>query len=109
MNDKFPIPNIEDLLAKLGNNCKLFAKLDLKEDYYQIRLATESRPLTTIITHMGTYMYTRLPFGIKTAPSAFQRLIERILSGTKGVLVYLDDILVAAKNKRDLFHRLNLV
>ena len=109
MNDKFPISNIEDLLAKLGNNCKLFAKLDLKEDYYQIRLATESRPLTTIITHMGTCMYIRLPFGIKTAPSAFQRLIERILSGIKGVLVYLDDILVTAKNKRDLFHKLNLV
>ena len=109
MNDKFPIPNIEDLLAKFGNNCQLFLKLDLKEAYHQIRLAPESRPLTTIITHMGTCMYIRLSFGIKTAPSAFQRLIERILSGIKGVLVYLDDILVAAKNKRDLFHRLNLV
>ena len=43
-----------------------------------------------------------MPFGIKSAPSAFQRIISDILEGLEGVLCYLDDILIAAPDRRTL-------
>ena len=86
----------------LGTGNSLFAKQDLKAAYHQIPLDRDSQSLTTIITHVGTYRYTRTPFGIKSAPSAFQRIISQILNGLEGTLVYLDDILIAAKTREEL-------
>ena len=72
VGDKYPLPNIEDLFARLGTEKKYFAKIDLKNAYHQVPLSEEFQPLTTVVTHCGAFMYTRMPFGIKSAPSAFQ-------------------------------------
>ena len=52
-----------------------------------------------INTHRGLFRYTRLPFGISSAPGIFQRVIESILQGIDGVVVYLDDILITGASK----------
>ena len=70
--DKYPIPRIDDLFASLSGG-KKFTKLDLSHAYQQIELQEESRPLVTINTHKGLFTYNRLPFGISSAPSIFQR------------------------------------
>ena len=109
LSDKYPLPNIEDLLAKLGTGNTQFAKIDLKNAYHQIPLATESQELTTIITHLGTFRYTKMPFGVKSAPSAFQRIMTGMLGNCEGVFNYLDDILVAAPNREILRERVRNV
>ena len=91
--DRYPIPKISDLFAKLRKG-KLFSKLDLSHAYQQLPLEEESKKYTVINTHKGLFRYTRLPFGISSAPGIFQRVIESLLQGVKGVVVYLDDILV---------------
>ena len=91
--DRYPIPKISDLFAKLGKG-KLFSKLDLSHAYQQLPLEEESKKYAVINTHKGLFRYTRLPFGISSAPGIFQRVIESLLQGVKGVVVYLDDILV---------------
>ena len=48
-----------------------------------------------INTHKGLYRYTRLPFGIASAPGIFQKTMEQRLHGIPGVVVYIDDILVS--------------
>ena len=58
-------------------------------------------PYVTINTHQGLYQYTRLPFGIASAPAIFQRLMETILQGIPGVVCYIDDILVTGKNEEE--------
>ena len=68
--------------------------MDLASTYQQIVLDEESREYKTINTHKGLNQYTRLPFGVASAPVIFQRAIENILQGIKHVCVYLDDILV---------------
>ena len=50
--------------------------------------------LTTINTPWGLYQYHRLLFDIKSAPSIFQNAMQKIMTGLKGVLIYLGDILI---------------
>ena len=42
-----------------------------------------------------------MPFGLKNAAQAFQRLMDETLEGLDGILVYLDDILVASHSKQE--------
>ena len=52
-----------------------------------------------INTHRGLFRYTRLPFGIASAPGIFQRVIESLLQGINGVVVYFDDILIMGESE----------
>ena len=103
------LPYIQDLLARLGAKNKVFAKIDFKSAYQNIRLSEQTSQLTTIITHIGTFKYVRMPFGIKSATSAFQRIMDKVLTGTQGVLCYLDDILISAPSREILQSRIDEV
>ena len=96
--DRYPIPKVEDLFAKLSKG-KLFSKLDMRQAYQQIELEEESKKYVVINTQRGLFQYTRLPFGIASAPGIFQRVIENILQGIEGVVVYLDDILITGSTE----------
>lgn len=54
-------------------------------------------------------MYNRLPFGISTAPSIFQRCMNNVLQGLNGVTVYIDDILVSVETKEEHLANLDAV
>ena len=92
---KYPIPKIEYLFARLAGG-KSFSKLDMAQAYQQLVLDEESREYVVINTHRGPYRYNRLPFGLSSAPGIFQRVMESVLRGIPGVVVYLDDILITA-------------
>ena len=83
---------------KLGKG-KHFSKLDLRQAYQQIELEEDSKRYVVINTQRGLFRYTRLPFGIASAPGIFQRVIESILQGIDGVVVYLDDILITGSTE----------
>jgi len=53
-----------------------------------------------INTHKGLFQYTRLPFGISSAPGIFHKEMDNLLAGIPGVIVYLDDILVTGENEQ---------
>ena len=92
--DRYPIPKIEDLFSTLAGG-KIFSKIDLSQAYQQLPLDEESKQYVVINTHKGLFRYTRLPFGISSAPGIFQRVIESVLQGIPRVVAYLDDILVS--------------
>ena len=92
--DRYPIPRIEDLFAKLFGG-QSFTKLDMSQAYQQVELDEDSRKYVTINTYKGLFQHNRLPFGISSAPGIFQRVMESILNGIPNVVVYLDDILVS--------------
>ena len=62
-----------------------------------------------INTHKGLFQYTRLPFGISSAPGIFQRVMESLLQGIPGVIVYLDDILVTGSSEEEHLRALEQV
>lgn len=94
--DRYPIPKVEDLFARLCKG-KHFTKLDLTQAYQQLPLEDDYKKYVVINTRF--FRYTRLPFGISSAPGIFQRVIESILQQIEGVVVYLDDILITGKSK----------
>ena len=86
-----------------------FSKLDLSQAYLQLMLDEESKKYTTINTQKGLFQFNRLPFGISSAPSVFQRVMDTLFQGYEGVLVYLDDILVTGSTQTKHLDNLNKV
>ena len=106
--DRYPIPKVEDLFAALAGG-KLFSKIDLSQAYQQLPLDEESKQYVVINTHKGLFRYTRLPFGISSAPGIFQRVMESVLQGIPQVIVYLDDILVSGATEAEHLQTLDQV
>ena len=106
--DQYPLPKPEDIFASLSGG-KQFTVLDLTNAYNQLMLDGDSRKFVTINTHKGLYQYTRLPFGIASAPAIFQRTMDTILQGVEGVACYIDDIIVTGKTAEDHFQHLEEV
>ena len=106
-NETYPLPNAEDLFACLAGG-EIFSKLDLSAAYQQLELTENSEQYLVINTQKGLYKYHRLSFGVSTAPSIFQRVMDQILQGLDGVTCYLDDILISSK-RAEHAHKLRLV
>lgn len=64
-------------------------------------LEDSSREIVTINTHRGLYRYTRLPFGVASAPALFQQVMDTVLQGLPKVMCYLDDILVNGSSEEE--------
>ncbi|KAL5500514.1 hypothetical protein EMCRGX_G012092, partial [Ephydatia muelleri] len=54
-------------------------------------------------------LYTRLPFGVASAPALFQKTMDIILQGMKHVMCYIDDILVTGSTEKEHFTQLEEV
>ena len=104
----YPLPRIEELFACLSGG-QTFTTLDLSHAYLQLELEEESQELVTINTPKGLFKYTRLPFGVASAPAIFQRTMESLLQGLPMVCVYIDDILVSVKTPEEHLYNLNEV
>ena len=96
--DKYPLPVIEEL-SKFFSGSTVFSKIDLKWGYLQVRLNPQYRYITAMITPIGLLQWKRLPFGLSSAPSCFQKAIAEILDGCEGTKNFLDDIIIAAPDR----------
>ncbi|KAL5505767.1 hypothetical protein EMCRGX_G007263 [Ephydatia muelleri] len=83
-------------------------RLDIRGEI-KVELEQESKKYVTISTHKGLFQYSRLPFGVASAPAIFQHTMENILQGIPDVLVYLDDILVAGSSEAEHMQLLEIV
>ena len=92
----YPIPTLEENLHLL-HKAKLFSTFDIRDAFQTIKLTEESSKLTTMHNPWGSYRWTRLPFGISSAPEEFQRRLHDVLSGMKGVLNIADDKIVIGR------------
>ena len=96
ITEEFPMPSINDLFDRIGKGNKYFTKIDLSNGFLQIPIDPRDRHKMAFTTNRGKYQFTRMPFGLKNAPFFFQRAMNKILAPliNKGILVYLDDILI---------------
>lgn len=91
--DRFPAPRIDDLLDDLAEY-RVFSTLDMRWGYWQMPLREEDRDKTAFATPDGLYRWKVMPFGLRNATGAFQRMMTEVLADMKGVKVYVDDVVV---------------
>lgn len=92
--DRYPLPHLMDFSARL-HGCKFFSKIDLYKRFFHIPVAEDSIVKTAVITVFGLFEFCRMPFGLCNAAQTFQRFMDQVVAGLKGVFVYVDDILVS--------------
>ena len=63
----------------------IFSALDAKGGFCQLKLDEDSSHLGTFNTPIGRYRFTRLPFGVKSAPEIFQRTMDQMVEDLDGV------------------------
>ena len=93
IGNAYPLPDITEILDQLGQ-VKYFSCLDLAMGYHQIDMNPEDIDKTAFSTKEDHWAYRRMPFGLKTAPATFQRVMNTALSGLTGTrcFIFLDDI-----------------
>ena len=106
--DRWPLPRIEEIFDELGGN-SLFTTLDLFSGYWQIRMDTACKEMTTFVTRYSTYKFEVMPFGLMNAPSTFQRMMDEMVKDLPFVRAYLDDVVVFSKNMEEHVSHLRIL
>ncbi|MBW0557864.1 hypothetical protein O181_097579 [Austropuccinia psidii MF-1] len=75
--DRYPITKIQETLTQLSK-AKYITSMHALKGFHQTVLTPKTRKLLRIITHCGIYKYIGFPFGIKTAPSHYQSMMNTI-------------------------------
>lgn len=104
-NDHYPLPRIDDILASLAK-AKYFCVLDLREAYAQMEVEEESQEYLTINTHLGLFRYRRLIFGVSSAPTTFQSMMDQIIMGLILVVCFIDDLLIGGETFEECMENL---
>lgn len=90
----FKMPTFESIIMEL-HGANWFSTIDLKNAFFHVVLDERCRHLTNFFSGDALYRCRRLPFGLCNAPDIFQEIMQSvILTGCKGTVNYLDDILV---------------
>ncbi|KAE8239851.1 hypothetical protein A4X06_0g8008 [Tilletia controversa] len=99
VSDRYPLPTIDSIFQTLTGK-RVFSSLDAIRGYHQMGVRESDRWKTAFVCHRGLFQYKTVPFGLKNAPSVFQRLMDRILGALRWshAVVYIDDIVVASSS-----------
>ena len=66
IGDSYPLPNIQDILDKLGN-ARYYSTLDCASGYWQTDLRKQDKLKTAFNVLGNHYEFTRMSFGLKSA------------------------------------------
>lgn len=103
-----PLPKVEDMLATLGP-VEFISVIDLSQAYLQMKLSKESQEMCYLNTPSGLVRMLRLPYGVASSPALWQREMDRLFKGTRGVKCLLDDIIITGSSEEEALARLNSV
>ena len=110
ISDKHPIPDTNVILSNLGE-AKYFSTIDLESGFHQIHMQETDIEKTAFSINNGKYEYIRMPFGLKSASSIFQRPMDNILREYVGKFchIYIDDIIVFSKTLAEHSQQLEII
>ncbi len=92
--DKYQMPRVDELVERIGSACYI-TTLDLTKGYYQVPLAELDQKKTAFVSPQGKFEYTRMPFGLKGAPTTFQRIMDSLLlEHSEYASSFIDDIAI---------------
>ena len=97
---RYTIPDLQDLTESFtARTPNYMTSIDLSSGFFQMGIAEDSTRYTAFNTCFGTYKFLRLPMGLRTSPSTFQLLMDKVLHGLtfESALCYLDDVLICSE------------
>ncbi len=106
-----PFPLIDDIIAST-RGCKWFSALDINAAFWAIPIRPSDRHKSAFVTNRAHYEWCSMPFGLKTAPAIFQRILSSILKRrnlSQFTVNYLDDILVFSRSFKDHIKHIQLL
>ena len=93
-DDPYPMPRVDDLIENLGKS-RYISTLDLAKGYYQVPVRDEDKDKTAFLSPHGKYRFLTMPFGLKGAPTTFQRLMDQVLDGLDEFAAgFIDDMVI---------------
>ncbi|RDY03923.1 Retrovirus-related Pol polyprotein, partial [Mucuna pruriens] len=108
--DQFPLPFIDQMLEKIAGKSH-YCFLDRFSGYMKIHIALKDQHKTTFTCPFGTFVYTRMPFGLCNVLSTFQRCMMSIFSDLLQdcMVVFMDDFTMYAKSFEACLNNLSKV
>ena len=103
---QYLLPRIDDLFDHL-QRASIFSKIDLRYDYYQLKIKESDVPKTVFRARYDHYKFLVIHFRLTNALVAFMNLMNRVfhLYLDQFVIVFIDDILVNSRNVEEyVFH-----
>ncbi|GJY84317.1 putative reverse transcriptase domain-containing protein [Tanacetum coccineum] len=102
VKNHYPLLRIEVLFDQLQGS-SVYSKIDLRPGYHQLRVREEDILKTAFRTRYGHYEFQVMPFGLTNAPAVFMDLMNCVCKSflDKFMIVFIDDILIYSKNKKE--------
>ena len=103
LNMSFPL--VKECIQTIGaSQCEVMSVIDLRDAYHTLRLSPNSQQYCGITPYYGsdTYLYQRLPMGLKVSPAIWQAFINKVLGpipNRQRHIAIMDDCLVHSKFK----------
>ncbi len=100
IRDAYPIPRMDNCIDSLGE-AKIFTTLNWNSGSWQIPIHEADRNKIAFVSHMGSYCFTRVSFGLTNTPATFQSAVDILLSGINWqfCLFCLDKNIVYSKSE----------
>ena len=97
IQDRFPLPHLSVVLTEIGTRLSsgrscYISQIDCHRGYWQIQTAQNDMHKLAFSFNNRHYAATRLLYGVSTAPSAFSRIMAKLMDHPS-ILLYLDDII----------------
>nr|GEW61092.1 putative reverse transcriptase domain-containing protein [Tanacetum cinerariifolium] len=89
----------------------VYSKIDLRSGYHQLRVRGEKILKTAFRTRYGHYKFQVMPFGLTNTLAVFMDLMNRVCKPylDKFVIVFIENILIYSKNKKEHEEHLKLI
>ncbi|GJV35043.1 putative reverse transcriptase domain-containing protein [Tanacetum coccineum] len=102
VKNRYQLPRIDGLFDQLQGS-SVYSKIDLRVGYHQLRVREEDIPKAAFRTRYDHYEFQVMPFGLTNAPTVFMDLMNQECKPylEKFVIVFIDDILIYSKNKKE--------
>ncbi len=103
IKNRYPLPLISELIDKLCG-AKYFTKLDVRFGYNNVRIKEGDEEKAAFRTNRGLFEPTVMFFGLTNSPTTFQWMMNDIfrdLIGEGKVTIYLNDILIFSKDRKE--------
>jgi len=110
LKENYPLPKMDHIVQKVAVSSKM-SLLNEYSGYNQILVHKDDQLKTTFTMPWGTFMYAKMPFGLKSLGASFQRVMFIAFSNEKDVflVIYQNDLTTFSKSDEDHLHHLRIV